>query len=400
MKVLFDSLSRRLGSLLPGELLPSELPQLLSPARHSLLLDQRRATMIVNRVRLFALLFAVLTPLWAVIDIMVFDFALWSGLALFRLLASSAFVCLLLFYRPSGDLFDAYRAITLLFAIPTLFYVASHTLLGTHQLSEFSAAVATGYAFLPFVLMAGLAIFPLSLQENLVLASLLLLAQGLAGYLGWSTLNWPSYAGGFWLLILIAGVTALASMSQLAFMITLVRQAIHDPLTGILSRGSAEEILDLHWACAQRNTAPLSLAFIDLDHFKAINDHFGHEAGDRTLCDFASHLQAQLRDSDSLLRWGGEEFLLIMPNTNLAQARLALQRLQQRGFGRRPDGQALTASIGLAERLHDHASDCRSLLELADRRMYLAKQGGRNQVCGHHAHSAWQPANLLEEREP
>ena len=76
MKVLFDSLSRRLGSLLPGELLPSELPQLLSPARHSLLLDQRRATMIVNRVRLFALLFAVLTPLWAVIDIMVFDFAL------------------------------------------------------------------------------------------------------------------------------------------------------------------------------------------------------------------------------------------------------------------------------------------------------------------------------------
>ena len=260
--------------------------------------------------------------------------------------------------------------------------------------------MATGYAFLPFVLMAGLAIFPLSLQENLALASLLLLAQGLAGYLGWSTLNWPSYAGGFWLLILIAGVTALASMSQLAFMITLVRQAIHDPLTGILSRGSAEEILDLHWACAQRNAAPLSLAFIDLDHFKAINDHFGHEAGDRTLCDFASHLQAQLRDSDSLLRWGGEEFLLVMPNTGLAQARLALQRLQQRGFGRRPDGQALTASIGLAERLHDHASDCRSLLELADRRMYLAKQGGRNQVCGHHAHSAWQPANLLEEREP
>lgn len=378
-----EPLIRCLATLLPGELRPSELPQLLTPRQHSLLLDQRRATMIVNRVRLFAFLFAVLTPLWAVIDIMIFDFSLWFGLALFRVLASSAFVCLLLFYRPSGNLFEAYRAITLLFAIPTLFYVASHTLLGSHQLTEFSAAAATGYAFLPFVLMAGLSIFPLSLQENLALASLLLLAQGLAGYLGWSTLNWPSFAGGFWLLILIAGITALASMSQLAFMITLLRQAIHDPLTGMLSRGSGEEILDLHWSGAQRNDSYLSLAFIDLDHFKAINDNYGHEAGDRTLCAFAALLQNDLRDADSLLRWGGEEFLLIMPNTDAAQAGQALQRLMQRGLGSRPDGLPLTASIGLAERRQDQASSCRELLELADRRMYLAKNGGRNQIYGH-----------------
>lgn len=378
-----EPLIRCLATLLPGELRPSELPQLLTPRQHSLLLDQRRATMIVNRVRLFAFLFAVLTPLWAVIDIMIFDFSLWFGLALFRVLASSAFVCLLLFYRPSGNLFEAYRAITLLFAIPTLFYVASHTLLGSHQLTEFSAAAATGYAFLPFVLMAGLSIFPLSLQENLALATLLLLAQGLAGYLGWSTLNWPSFAGGFWLLILIAGITALASMSQLAFMITLLRQAIHDPLTGMLSRGSGEEILDLHWSGAQRNDSYLSLAFIDLDHFKAINDNYGHEAGDRTLCAFAALLQNDLRDADSLLRWGGEEFLLIMPNTDAAQAGQALQRLMQRGLGSRPDGLPLTASIGLAERRQDQASSCRELLELADRRMYLAKNGGRNQIYGH-----------------
>lgn len=385
MTSALEPLIRCLATLLPGELRPSELPQLLTPRRHSPLLDQRRATMIVNRVRLFAFLFAVLTPLWAVIDIMIFDFSLWAGLALFRILASCAFVCLLLFYRPSGNLFEAYRAITLLFAIPTLFYVASHTLLGSHQLTEFSAAAATGYAFLPFVLMAGLSIFPLSLQENLALASLLLLAQGLAGYLGWSTLNWPSFAGGFWLLILIAGVTALASMSQLAFMITLLRQAIHDPLTGMLSRGSGEEILDLHWSGAQRNDSYLSLAFIDLDHFKAINDNYGHEAGDRTLCAFAALLQNDLRDADSLLRWGGEEFLLVMPNTDAVQAGQALQRLMQRGLGSRPDGLPLTASIGLAERRHDQATSCRELLELADRRMYLAKNRGRNQIYGHNS---------------
>src|SRR5690606_33860412 len=238
------------------------------------------ATMIVNRVRLFAFLFAVLTPVWGIIDLVVFSYPLWLGLASFRLLACAAFACLLLLYRPSGNLFDAYRAIAILFAIPTVFYIASHTLLRGYQLTQLSAVVATGYAFLPFVLMAGLAIFPLTLVENLVLASILLLAQGLAGYLSWSTLNWPSIAGAFWLLSLIAGVTALASLSQLAFMIALVRQAIRDPLTGVFSRGSGEDILQLHWHAARRSDQALAVAFVDLDHFKPINDMFGHEAGD------------------------------------------------------------------------------------------------------------------------
>src|SRR5690606_25578262 len=238
----FDLLMRRLASLLPNELKAVEFPQLLLPTRHSLLLSQRRATMIVNRVRLFAFLYALLTPLWSVVDLIVFDYPLWSSLAVSRLLASLAFASLLMFYRPNGNLLDAYRAIAILFFIPTVFYVVSHTLITGHQLEPFSAAVATGYAFLPFVLMAGLAIFPLTLLENLVLASTLLLAQGLAGFLNWPVLNWPSYAGGYWLLVLIAGVTALACMSQLAFMIALVRQAIRDPLTGIRSEEHTSEL--------------------------------------------------------------------------------------------------------------------------------------------------------------
>ena len=255
------------------------------------------------------------------------------------------------------------------------------TLLGSYQLAQFSAVVGAGYAFLPFVLMAGLTIFPLTLVENLVLSSLLLLAQALAGYLSWATLNWPSFAGAFWLLILIAGVASLASMSQLAFMIALVRQAIRDPLTGVFSRGSGEEILRLQWDSAQRKDSALALAFIDLDHFKSINDNYGHEAGDQVLREAARRLVATLRSSDSLLRWGGEEFLLIMPETDMEQAHKAIERIVGEGLGVRPDGLALTASIGLAERRNDQVDDYRDLLELADRRMYLAKTGGRNRLC-------------------
>lgn len=374
-------ITRCLVSFLPNELKVNELGKLLSPRRHSMLFSRHRATMIVNRVRLFAMLFAILTPLWGIVDVLVFSSPLWIKLALLRLVASAAFAALLLYYRPTGSLFDAYRAMAILFIIPTLFYIASHSLLAHNQLSSLSSAVATGYAFLPFVLMAGLAIFPLSLAENMLFASILLIAQALAGYLNWSTVNWPSFAGGFWLLILIAGVTALASASQLAFMVALVRKAIHDPLTGTFSRDGGKEILNIQWAAAQRNQHPLALAFIDLDHFKMVNDSFGHEAGDQVLCAFAGELGKSLRSSDSLLRWGGEEFVIIMPNTGLEQAQLAMQRMQKNGFGTRPDGTPLTASIGLVEYSEDQVLSPKQLLALADKRMYQAKQAGRNQIC-------------------
>lgn len=381
MPSFLDLLRNRLPKLLPSELNVAELGQLLSPRGHSLLLTQRRATLIVTRVRMFAFLFAILTPLWGVVDLMVFGYPLWLGLASCRLMACGAFVCLLLFYRPSGNLFDAYRAIAILFAIPTMFYVASHLMLEGHQLTQFSAAVATGYAFLPFVLMAGLAIFPLTLLENLVLALVLLLAQLAVGYLSWSTLNWPSYVGAFWLLVLIAGVTALACLSQLAFMIALVRQAIRDPLTGVFSRGSGEDILQLHWHAARRTDNALAVAFVDLDHFKHINDVFGHEAGDQVLRDCTRKMLDKLRNSDSLVRWGGEEFVVIMPDTDIDQAQIAMRRMVQDGLGFRPDGLPLTASIGLAERCSDCVESTRHLLELADQRMYLAKSEGRNRLC-------------------
>ena len=372
---------KRLSHLLDDDLQGRDLSKLLSPARHMLLLSRRRATLIVNRVRLFALLFAILTPLWSVIDILVFPPELWLRLLVLRLLVSATFFCLLTCYQPNGELRQAYKAMAILFAIPTVFYISSHTLLGTYELHSMSEAVGAGYAFLPFVLMAGMAVFPLTLKENLVVILLILGAQALAGFLSWSVLDWPSFAGAFWLLMLIGGVGALAGMSQLAFMLALVRTAIRDPLTGVFSRGSGEEILNLKWAAAQRNNSALALAFFDLDHFKALNDTYGHEAGDNALRDCAEQLLQSLRSVDSLVRWGGEEFLLIMPDTDMTQARRALDRVMQHGLGLRPDGQPLTASVGLAELRFDQVKSSEQLLQLADQRMYQAKQRGRNQVC-------------------
>lgn len=380
MQRLSDIVWHRLTGIMPGELNATELSWLVLPLPHQPLLARRRATLIVNRVRLFAFLFTVLTPAWSIVDLVVFPFPLWLNLALMRFAATGAFAALLLYYKPSGNLFDAYRAMAILFAIPTAFYVSSHILLSTYHLSGLSAAIGSGYAFLPFVLLAGLSIFPLTLAESMLVASPILTAQLLAGYLSWSTLDWPSFAGAFWLLLLISAVASLSGMSQLAFMIALVRQAIRDPLTGMFSRRSGEEVLDLHFTIATRNAAPLSVAFFDIDHFKSINDGFGHEAGDKVLIDVTTVINRNLRRGDTLVRWGGEEFLVLMPNTDRSQAEAAVARLRAHGFGARPDGTPITASIGIAERRCDGAEDWKALVDRADRRMYRAKQGGRDRV--------------------
>lgn len=369
-----------LTDLIPGELENSEYKWLVLPRQHLGLLTRRRANTIVNRVRLLAFLFAVLTGMWSCVDLIVFPFDLWFNLALIRLLACTAFAGLLL-YRPNGNLLDAYRAMALLFAIPTVFFVASYTLLGHYRLTGLSAAISVGYAFLPFVLLAGLSIFPLTMLETLFFAAPILLAQLIAGLMRWAGMDWPSFAGEFWLLVLISGVSTLAGMSQLGFMIGLVRQAVRDALTGALSRSGGEEVLELQCSIASRSGAKLSVAFVDLDHFKNVNDQFGHEAGDTVLFNMAEIVFRNLRRGDMLIRWGGEEFLLVMPDTGLAHAEAALARLRKNGFGVTPGNTPVTASIGVAELVADHASDWKSLLEIADRRMYRAKQNGRDQVC-------------------
>lgn len=371
---------QRLFGLLPDELKSHENGLLIRPRDHMPLMDQRRSALIINRVRLFAALFAVLTPVWIVVDMVTLPVALAMHLTSLRLGATVAY-CWLVFRAPrGGGMRQAYISMATLFAIPTEFFIASHLILAKYQLEGIAAAIGTGYTFLPFVLLAGLAVFPLTLLESALFTGPLLIADVIAWLLDWQGLDWPSFSGAFWLMALIAGVASLASMSQLAFMIALVNQAVRDPLTGCFSRRSAEEILSLQFAQSRRHGHPMTLAFIDLDRFKSINDQFGHEAGDSVLKNMTEATVNTLRRDDVLMRWGGEEFLLMMPMTNTEQALLALNRLRQHGLGLRPDGTPLTASIGLAECQEDGAESWQQLVEMADARMYRAKQGGRDRI--------------------
>ncbi len=160
--------------------------------------------------------------------------------------------------------------------------------------------------------------------------------------------------------------------------------ALTDVLTGLRNRRYAIERLAQECASALRSDRPLSLLMIDIDHFKTINDRFGHAAGDSVLVEIARRLQATLRSSDIIARIGGEEFLVIAPDTPKAEAFKLAERLRQ-AVAARPVmvGQTaltVTISIGVADQAASGCQNTDQLLNAADAALYAAKAAGRNRV--------------------
>lgn len=164
----------------------------------------------------------------------------------------------------------------------------------------------------------------------------------------------------------------------------LEQMAMTDTLTELPNRRYAMNRLEQEWANADRTGGSLSLLSVDLDHFKMINDQFGHEAGDQVLCAVAKVMRDSMRASDVICRVGGEEFIAILPNTDAASAKDLAERLRVE-VEKTPvtvDGHRIevTLSVGIVARTPGLAS-WNELLKNADGALYQAKQGGRNQVC-------------------
>jgi diguanylate cyclase (GGDEF)-like protein len=162
-----------------------------------------------------------------------------------------------------------------------------------------------------------------------------------------------------------------------------------DELTGLANRRHASERLLEAGAHAARHGRALSVALLDVDHFKAVNDSHGHEAGDAVLCAVARACEGVLRESDLLARWGGEEFLAVLPETDAGAARGVAERLRGAVEGLRIDNaggpaHAVTVSAGVATWAPPGPAwrrpDRDALLKQADAALYRAKAGGRNRV--------------------
>ena len=161
------------------------------------------------------------------------------------------------------------------------------------------------------------------------------------------------------------------------------RQALVDGLTGVANRRRCSEALSAEVARTARHGTPLSLVLADLDDFKAVNDAHGHAAGDVVLREFADVLRSTLRESDIAGRWGGEEFLLLLPGTDAPGAVQLADRVRLALMERpllAPDGAplAVTCSFGVAQ--HRPGEDEEQLFAAADKALYRAKREGKNRV--------------------
>ena len=163
----------------------------------------------------------------------------------------------------------------------------------------------------------------------------------------------------------------------------LVALANQDPLTGLPNRRRTAELGVSALESARAAGEPLTIAVIDMDHFKSINDRCGHGAGDHVLREFARASREALRSTDILGRWGGEEFLLIMPNTPIEVAHASLERLRTRMFSIRlpPPGAGLQVSLSAGLAFYDEATrSLEDLIARADAALYIAKSEGRDLV--------------------
>ena len=187
------------------------------------------------------------------------------------------------------------------------------------------------------------------------------------------------------------GETVKLSLSNLKLRDQLRQQAIHDQLTGLYNRRYLDEALPRELYMAQRRKTPLCVVMLDIDGFKQFNDSFGHGPGDALLREFGGVLRERLRKSDISCRYRGDEFVLVLPDSSIADIQVRMEQIRlflkllEIHYGEQVLG-AITLSAGIAQ-TPEHGTTANELLQAADEAMYAAKQAGRDRIVVYQASS-------------
>ncbi len=373
---MYITLSESLGIYTADQLF-----ELFTDRHHGMPISRHRAAILQSRIYFFCVIFALLVPAWSVVDMLFLPGSLWRDLLFIRLFSAVSFALIAWHSRKEPDLWRARILLAAMLAVTPVFHIAADHWIQAYELTGGERVVAELYALLPFVMVAGLTLFPLTLVEFLAYAAPMLLVAVYTAY-PHSPSELPHAVSTIWLFILILGVAMFSALTQLRYMLSQASRASYDVLTGLLTRRAGIEMLDLQFRLSSMSEASLSILYFDLDNFKAINDTYGHEKGDEVLKFAAQQICKAVRKGDSVIRWGGEEFIVLLPTADANEANDVVSRIMRAGVGLRPDGTLVTASIGVAEIKQDQLNDWKAQVELADHRMYTAKTNGRARSIG------------------
>ena len=355
---------------------PSDL---ISNKWHSRDFNGSRSEYIYMRLRLLSLVFALLAIAWIPIDVFFTPNEVLGKMLGLRLAYSGLFLLLGIWAAHPQALFYTRLRVAFFVLIPCVFYISSRVIFSNHADLQ---GILIGYTFLPYLTVALLAIFPLTVTESLLSILIVILSYIVTEmYLG--DLQSISTLGNIWLLSLLSVIAVWAQLSQLHMLLRLYREASRDALTGLVNRGVLNKWLKPEIDRVRENDQTLSAILIDLDFFKKVNDIYGHLAGDQVLKDFSALLKSQLLGFNLIGRYGGEEFLAILPAVSSEKAVELAERIRKRchthtTIGVNGEKINYTVSIGVSELCDEDTVT--SLIDRADRGLYKSKDEGRDKV--------------------
>jgi len=354
------------------------LSDLISTQLHSDDFIATRTSYITVRLWLMCMFFALSVPIFASFDFLFFPNTEALTLLGVRIVLSLVLFALAYLLKIRAHVNTVRLVMPLAFLAPMLFYVASMMIVSGLPEDE----IPTVFSMLPYFILAMLGLFPLTISGGIIVITCIFIPF-ISYEIFFEHQSIWLLVNSAWLFILFAGISLWLQVGQLSMLMKLYRESTIDPLTKLINR---RVLLRL----AQRSheyQQVYSLIMFDLDRFKRINDNHGHAAGDRVLVNIAQVIQEELRTTDIVARFGGEEFVAVLPNIELGEAksianRVALSISKQSTVLDDNTVLNITSSIGVTQRKQGETID--ETLKRADDLLYFAKNNGRNQViCDH-----------------
>jgi|TARA_B100000315_G_scaffold162952_1_gene151405 diguanylate cyclase (GGDEF)-like protein len=354
------------------------LDDIIWSEHHSEDFKATRSEYVLVRLRFMLIFFSLAVLAWSVIDF----YTLTRGHFYQMVGARISLACTLMVIWSASIRRQGHRYVAMLLALTmlsvTLFYTAATLILhsGTPE------APLVGYAVLPLMAIALMGLFPATLVYGVaVIAMIFVCYIGLEYWLG--TLGSLQTLNFIWTLMMAAGVALWIESGQLLMLLRLYRESTRDPLTGLINRRVLMKQLLAEVAMQEESGRCFSLLMIDLDRFKRINDDYGHMIGDLVLKTSAQMMASELRSTDIIARFGGEEFIAMLPGQNSSEAIPVAERIRARLANtviETPAGEEIkiSASIGVTE--YESGERIEHTLNRVDESLYKAKQSGRNQV--------------------
>ncbi|ABM04782.1 diguanylate cyclase [Psychromonas ingrahamii 37] len=350
------------------------LTDLLSTNLHSKDFVNTRTSFITSRLWLICIFFALSVPVCSFLDFILFSQQEARYLFAARLLLSFCLFILAFILKNQPSVRTVRIVMPIVFLVPMFFFIFTMVIISPTPNENIPAI----FEMMPYFILAMLGLFPLTISGGALVISLISIQ--FVGFELWISNNsyWVIF-NDIWLFLLFAGISLWLQVGQLSMLMKLYRESTVDPLTKLINR----RVLFRLAANDLEKQSNFCLIMFDLDRFKRINDTYGHGVGDKVLVSIAQVIQRELRQSDIVARFGGEEFVAILPEIGLEQATRIGQRIRRmisQESVQLTDGLVIktTSSIGVTQKRVNESLD--ETLKRADDFLYYAKENGRNQV--------------------